>query len=210
MTRIITALLLSIALLIPTSLKAASEWTSVAATMGKSIVFLTGPKGGCTAWVINEARDLVLTAAHCDQQRNGDSAMLVNSIPAILVAKDSKKDLMVLYVPGIDKPALHLAKYNPVIGDEIASYGYGLGLERPIFRITHVSDNQLYIPFEGIGGPFILTDTNFIGGQSGCPVVNLAAEVVMIVQMSANAGFGLGVGSETIKDKMGRYFEVVK
>lgn len=184
------------------SAHAVSEWNPVAVKLAKSIAYLTGPDGSCTAWSIDQTRDYAMTAAHCDQKD-----MLVDNIPAKVVAKDSKKDLLVLEVKGMDKPALHLAKDNPKVGDEVASYGFGLALERPFFRVTHVSDDGLYIPFEGVGGPFILTDTNFIGGQSGAPVVDLSGSVVMIVQMGSNAGFGLGVGAEIMKDKMGRYFE---
>lgn len=201
MKRTLIACILLCIFSLPTS--AANEWNTVAATMRKSIAYLTGPEGSCTAWSINREKDYVMTAAHCDQAKD---SLLVDNIPAKVVAKDTKKDLMVLEVKGMDRPALRLASENPVIGDEVASYGFGAALERPMFRVTHVSDNDLYIPFEGIGGPFILTDTNFIGGQSGCPVVNLAGNVVMIVQRGSDAGFGLGVGAETIKDKMGRYF----
>ena len=202
----IVALLVAAVVLGP-SVLAVNVWNVIAPKTLKSIAFLTGPEGSCTAWVIDERRDLVMTAAHCDQEQNGVSVMLVDNIPAKVVAMDKKKDLMVLNVPGIDRPALKLAKENPRIGDEMGSYGYGLGLERPMFRVTHVSDDNLYVPYEGIGGPFILTDTNFIGGQSGCPVVDTAGDVVMIVQRGSEQGFGLGVGAEMIKAKMGKYFE---
>lgn len=198
---LIAALLFSIYL---TPAFAVNNWNAAATKVRKSIAYLTGPEGSCTAWSINQAKDIVLTAAHCDQAKD---SILVDGIPAKVIAKDTKKDLMALEVKGLDKPALRLTKENPRIGDEVASYGFGFALERPFFRITHISDDQLYIPYEGIGGPFILTDDNFIPGQSGGPVVDEAGDVVMIVQMGSQAGFGLGVGAETIKDKMGRYFE---
>lgn len=204
MKRFLVSLVLLCAFLVPMS--AASEWTAVAAKVRKSIVYLTGPSGSCTAWVSDQKKDYVITAAHCDQAKD---SILIDGLPAKVVAKDIKKDLMALEVKGLDKPALHLAKDNPKIGDEIASYGFGMALERPFFRIAHVSDDGLFIPYDGIGGPFILTDANFIGGQSGCPAFDLSGNVVMIVQMGSNQGFGLGVGAETIKDKMGRFFEQV-
>ena len=188
---------------------AANEWTDVAARVYDSIAYLTGPQGSCTAWTIDSKRYFVLSAAHCYQEVSGVSVVLVDNVPARLVAKDTKKDLLVLQVPGLDRPALKLAKSNPKIGDVVASYGFGLALERPLFRVTHISDDKLYVPFEGIGGPFIITDSNFVGGQSGAPVVDLNGDVVMIVQMGSSVGFGLGVGAETIRDKMGRYFERV-
>ena len=48
----------------------------------------------------------------------------------------------------------------------------------------------------------------FVPGQSGGPVVNEKGEVVMIVQMGTNI-VGLGVGTETIRDKVGRFFTLV-
>jgi len=67
----------------------------------------------------------------------------------------------------------------------------------------HVSNVD--IDMEGLSGPFIMIDSEFIGGQSGGPVVNLAGELVMIVQRGAD-GLGIGIGAETIKARVGRYF----
>lgn len=205
MKRIVSAILSLVLFASASSLAASSVWNPVATKVVKSIAYLTGPEGSCTAWSIDRKHDYAMTAAHCDQKD-----ILVNNLPAKVLAKDIKKDLLVLEVKGLDKPALHLSKENPKIGDEVASYGFGFALERPFFRVTHISDDNLYIPFDGIGGPFILVDDNFIPGQSGGPVVNQDGDVVMIVQMGSEAGFGLGVGAEIMKDKMGKFFEVVE
>lgn len=207
----ILATVVALSLFVAAPLVAFDGWNPIAVKVAKSIAYLTGPEGSCTAWSINREKDYALTAAHCDQKTgSGESAVLVDNLPTKVLAKDTKKDLLVLEVKGLDKAALRLAKDNPKIGDEVASYGFGFALERPFFRITHVSDDQLYIPFEGIGGPFILTDDNFIPGQSGGPVVDTNGDVVMIVQMGSEQGFGLGVGAETIKSKVGKFFEAVK
>jgi hypothetical protein len=97
-----------------------------------------------------------------------------------------------------------LAEHNPKIGEEIASYGYGFALERPMFRTAHVADDKTYIPEDGIGGPLIVIDAQYVGGQSGGPCVNTAGEVVSIVQRGG-PGVGIGIGVETIKGKIGRY-----
>lgn len=208
MKRLISVAALLLAFVVA-PIAATSTWNPIALKVQKSISYLEGAEGSCTAWSINEAKDYVMTAAHCDMSNNTKDDFLVDNIPAKVVAKDAKKDLLVLEVKGINKPALHLAKSDPLIGDEIASYGYGLGLERPLFRVTHVSDTDLHINQDGLGGPYIVTDTDFIGGQSGGPVVNSDGDVVMIVQMGVK-GLGIGVGAETIKSKMGRYFETPK
>jgi S1-C subfamily serine protease len=101
-------------------------------------------------------------------------------------------------------PAIKLAKADPEIGIAVASLGYGFGLEQPMFRIGNVSHARIEI--EELSGPFVMIDANYIGGQSGGPVVNVNGELVSIVQRGA-AGFGFGVGVDTIRDKVGRYFE---
>ena len=85
----------------------------------------------------------------------------------------------------------------------MASYGYGYALERPMFRTAHVSDEAAQIP-DIEGGPFVMIDAAYVGGQSGGPCINAAGEVVSIVQRASNL-IGIGVGAETIREKVGRY-----
>lgn len=181
-----------------------ADWSVVAKNLRESIVFVqVGEVGSCTGFVIDNDRDHVLTAAHCDVK---GQEFYVDLAPAKIVAKDTKNDLMVLKVEGIDRPALKLAKADPVVGDEVASYGYGFGLEQPLFRQAHVSATHVNITGGGGAGNFIGLDSNFIPGQSGGPVVNPKNEVVLIVQLGSNAGVGLGVGADTIREKLGKYF----
>ena len=187
-----------------------SAWGEIAQTLTQSTVFIKNSKGSCTGFVVHDHAkggkdkdddvDYVLTAEHC----NGPD-LYVDKHPATVKTKDDSKDLMILEVEDLERPQLTVAKRNPKVGDEVASYGYGYGLERPLFRVAHVSDDQSYIPFEGVGGPLIALDASFVPGQSGGPVVNAAGQVVMIVQMGSNI-VGLGVGAETLHDKVGRYF----
>ena len=78
-----------------------------------------------------------------------------------------------------------------------------------MFRTAHIADDDTYIPEDGIGGPFIVTDAQFVGGQSGGPVVNASGDVVLIVQRGGG-GVGIGVGAETIRGKAGRYLQKPK
>jgi S1-C subfamily serine protease len=189
---------------------AMAQWQPIAEQVEKAIVTIGKDDTHCTGFVINDQAirkddskakvDYILTADHCDAPD-----LLADNMPAKVLYKDAKKDLLVLEVDDTERPALKLAKSDPKIGDEVASYGYGFALERPMFRVTHIADDKTYIPEEGIGGPFIVTDAVFVGGQSGGPVVNQAGEVVMIVQRGGS-GVGLGVGAEVIKAKAGKYF----
>lgn len=186
-------------------------WAPTAALLSKSVVYLESKAGSCTGFVVHanargkekEDVDYILTAAHCE----GEELFADQTVTRVLW-KDTKKDLMVLEVADLGRPALRLAKENPKVGDEVASFGYGWGLERPMFRTAHVSDDNTYIPEGGIGGPFIVIDAQFVSGQSGGPVVNHAGEVVMMVQRGGQ-GVGIGVGAEIMRGKMGRYLEPV-
>lgn len=210
-------LALSFLLMLPASLLAQNinVWSPIAEQVKKSTVQIQdGTRTFCTGWVINDKAkggkddnkdvDYVLTAAHCDHP-----PLFVEGVPATVKAKDGSKDLMVLEVENLDKPALQLADKDPSIGDEIASFGYGYGLAEPMFRVANVANDKTYIPFDGVGGPLITINATFVPGQSGGPVVNHDGQVVMVVQLGTEI-VGFGVGAETIKDKVGRFFEKAK
>lgn len=181
----------------------AADWSDVVKQVEQSIVYLNGDSGACTAWVINTEKKYLMTAAHCDQ----DKEMWADLVKATVIAKDTKKDLMVIQAEELDpaRPALRLAKSNPSRGEEVMSAGFGYALERPFFRKASVQDDAMMMPEAG-GGPYISTDAPFVGGQSGGPVVNRAGEVVAIVQMGDRGTTGLGVGAELIRARMGRFF----
>jgi S1-C subfamily serine protease len=186
---------------------AAADWSLIGSQLEQATVFIKNAKGSCTGFVIHSAvkkgnTDFVLTAAHCD----GDE-LFADHVPATVRFKDDKRDLMVLEVEDLERPALALAAKNPAIAEDVASFGYGYGLDQPMFRIAHVSSDKTYIPSNGIGGPFIMIDAAFVPGQSGGPVVNAAGDIVMIVQMGTRDGVGLGVGAEVIRKAVGRFFE---
>lgn len=182
---------------------AVSSWTAIAEKLNQSTVFVeivtgTDTVGSCTGIMINAEKHYVLTAGHCDGEK-----ILVDGTATYKVFKDERKDLLVLRAANVDRPAIKLAKNGPVQGDQVASHGYGFGLEKPMFRVAHVSNTDMVI--EGLSGPFAMVDGAFVPGQSGGPVVNDQGELVMIVQMG-NEMLGLGVDAKVIRDKVGRYF----
>jgi S1-C subfamily serine protease len=203
MKRIIAALILFFALFVPLR---AADWSQVVKQVEKSVVWAqVGDDGGCTAFVINQDKHYLLTAAHCYPSEHG--VLWVDFVPTRIVALDKQGDLMIVEAKDLDPalPALKLAAKNPSIGTEVMSIGYGYALERPFFRQAHVQDDKMALP--GVtGGPFISTDSPFVGGQSGGPVVNAAGEVVAIVQRGDGGTTGLGVGADTIRARVGRFF----
>jgi S1-C subfamily serine protease len=170
----------------------------------KSVVQLSA---NCSGFVINEAEDWVLTAKHCGPE-DVEKPVVVDNIPGKIVGSDIHKDLLVVHVPGVDKPALRFATVKPKYGDLVASFGYGGGYERPMLRIATVSQPFAIIPEAG-PGEWVQVGGAFIGGQSGGPVVNEQGEVIAIVQMSSTA-MGIGRSAETIRDKVGKWIEKVK
>lgn len=183
---------------------AADSWSVVGAQVLKSIVEVENTDGRCTAFVIDsegkDNTDILMSAAHCDGKE-----LFADHSPAKVIAKDAKFDFLILSIEDTGRPALKLAKKNALTGDEVMSYGYGYALDRPLLRVTHISDDNTYIPEGGVGGPFMIVDTSFVPGQSGGPVVNTAGDVVMLVQMG-NDVVGLGRGAEAIKSRVGKYF----
>lgn len=180
----------------------AADWFVVAANLNKSVVAVQiGERGSCSGFVIDNERDFVLTAAHCSAK--GED-LYVDLAPAKIRAKDTKNDLMVLEVEGIDRPAMKLANKDPKVGMEVASLGWGYGLNEPLFRLAHVS--AVGINLRESGDPYIAIDATFVPGQSGGPVVNEKGEVLMLVQMGTEI-VGFGVGAERIEKSLGKYFE---
>jgi S1-C subfamily serine protease len=181
----------------------AAEWPLIADALQDSTVYLETTGGSCTAFVIHDAviedkdkLDYLLTAAHCDGEK-----LFADGQPASMVWKDTKKDLMVLSVKDTGRPALTLAKRDAQIGQEVASYGYGYGFERPMFRVSHIADDRARVNDQD----YLMIDAAFVGGMSGGAVVNHDGQVVMIVQLGTDRA-GMGVGAETIEDKAGRFF----
>lgn len=201
MSKVLLSLVFALFALIPTI--TATDWTKVVTETGKSVMRLETEDGGtCTGFSIDKTRDYVLTAAHCQ-----GVGLTADGVLAEEVWKDRKKDLMVLRVKHHGKPALKLAAKDPSIGQEVMSVGYGYALDRPMYRMAHISDNEVYIAIgDSVFGPFLATDAAFVSGQSGGPIVDLAGNVAMIVQRASNT-VGIGVGAETMRDKVDKYFE---
>jgi S1-C subfamily serine protease len=195
---------LLLALIVPSK---ATDWSEVIKSVEQSLVWVeVGDSGGCSGFVIDAARKYIMTAQHC--QPSSEGILWTDRVPAKVVSRDSKKDLMVVYAEHLDpmKIALKMADKNPVRGQEVMSVGYGYALERPFFRKASVQDDALTIPENGVGGPYISTDAPFVGGQSGGPVVDINGHLVAIVQRGDGGTTGLGVGVEIIRERMGRFF----
>jgi len=206
------AVLFSVLVLMVTMCKqtvtAQHTWTPLATAIGKSVV-LVSSEGACTGFVINASakgdKDYVLTAAHCHQP---GKEIYADSATARVIFKDAKKDLMILEVDDLGRPAVTLAPANPQQGEEVGSFGHGYGLEEPMFRHAYVSNAAITLP-DVEGGPLVMIDAAYVSGQSGGAVINSKGEVVSIVQRASNL-IGVGVGVEAIRSKVARFLEKPK
>lgn len=186
----------------------ADAWTSVVKKAQNAVVYIEQKEGSCTGFVINKKESYVMTAAHCAPDDIQD-ILWVDHVRGTIIALDTKKDLMVVKVPDMDPShqILSLAEHNPDIRQDVMSVGYGYGLERPFFKTAHVADTAVMLPNLGSNGPFIGVDAAFTPGQSGGPILDASGNVVAIVQRGDSGTLGIGVGAETIKERMGRFFE---
>jgi serine protease Do len=203
MKRALTALILIVCSFLPAS-GYMTDWTTVATEVEKSLLYLTKDDGSvCSGFSIDRDRDYIVTAAHCT-----GFGLSADGTLAEEVWKDKRKDIAVLRVRDHNKPALKLADDNPEIGAEVMAVGYGYGRDRLLFRTMHVSDTEVYVadsPFD-VTGPFIMTDSPLIPGQSGGPIVTLDGKVAILAQWGTkDAGGGLGV--EALRSKIGKYLQ---
>jgi S1-C subfamily serine protease len=178
------------------------SWQDVSKAVQNAVVQIVTDDGKCTGFVVNKAAKYVQTAAHC----YSDTKIWVDHVIATPIALDTDKDLMILEVKNLDpvKTELKLAAKNPEVMQDVMSVGYGYGFERPQSRAAKVSDVAMVI--KDLSGPFIAVNVAFTPGQSGGPVVDDKGEVVSIVQRGDEGTLGLGVGAETIRERMGRFF----
>lgn len=202
MRRIVTSLLLALLLVTPTL--AVDSWQDVAARVNNSVVQIVSPDGKCTGFVVNAAKHYVQSAAHCYSTEH----VWVDRVIGIPISVDDAKDLMILEVKNLDpeKVELKLAAKNPVIMQEVMSVGFGYGMERPQNRSAKVSDVAMVV--NGLSGPFVAVNVAFTPGQSGGPVVDANGEVVSIVQRGDDGTLGLGVGAETMRERVGRFWSL--
>lgn len=165
-----------------------TTFTKMVDKVSSSVIRITGVEEEghftCTGFVI--AANRVLTAGHC-----AGAEMNADGQAATILKVDEMNDLMLLQV-STAKHALQLRTSPLVRFEEVTSIGYGFGwtqltvLHNDVMLVTH-------IPAMGIA-PGIITQTEYIGGMSGGPVVDSHGRVIGMVQRGGR-GTGYGVGT---------------
>lgn len=171
-------------------------------TMGELQEDDTMALGDCTAFNINEAAYLFVTAAHC----NGiDVKVEGHAVGIVLI--DEKNDVMLLQVPGLKRKALKHITTPVRRGEAVASFGFAYGWSQPMLRVGHVGIPILQT--KQMGNRY-LTMFSFgdIKGMSGGPVVNIKGEVVSLVQQSNRDGLAsVGLSMPALLEVVGKYWE---
>ena len=209
--RVVAVMLLVILMAAPGH--GAFSWAGVTRDTQRSVVRLelSGVEDGreyrgmCSAFSINRAKNYYLTVGHCYGQ-----VMRVGQHTAHPIFYDYSKDLMVVWIPGITRPALKHAKGSAAAGTPVAAVGFAGGLEQSSVRVGAVAVADILMSIT-IGGEmfrerFVLTDFPFIGGQSGGPLVNQRGEVISVLQAS-NGVMGLGRPLSVVLGAVESYWE---
>jgi hypothetical protein len=173
---------------------AVNEWVSVGNMLVRSTAsvqqYVTHDDGTqswqtvCTAFSIDEHRQLFMTAAHCL-----DNPIKVDWQNAWTVYENGALDLAVLQSPGVKRPALKPRTAPIPFGLDVASFGHAYGYETPQLRAGIVAHPEALIP--ELKQTFLVFLPAPIGGMSGGPIVDSEGKVVAITQRG-NGFNGLG------------------
>jgi S1-C subfamily serine protease len=139
--------------------------------------------GSCSAVAIKP--DVLLTAAHCDAPE-----LRVGRLNGVVVKKDESKDLMLVYVAGLNSQVLSVAKAMPGLDEKVALAGFPLGVgevvtEGRVQSLTTLAPDHLAL----VSAPGVF-------GNSGGPVVvrrGMHYEVVGVVSMIVVAPISMGM-----------------
>lgn len=186
---------------------ACQSWPQLASSLKPSVVTIEADRISeegepetmtCSGFFIDSLRHYILTDAHCE----GLNLRAEGTVTTVIY-KDGIRDLMIIRADLISGPALSLSQTRPLVGEEVASLGTGLGFIQPMFRVARVATVGLQI--DKVPGFYVEIDNNFVPGQSGGPLINHRGEVVGIVEMSGE-DVGFALSAEVIEQRVGRFF----
>lgn len=133
----------------------------------------------CSAVAIKP--DLLLTAAHCDFP-----GATIEGKPVVVVKKNEAADIMVIYVLGLNSPALALASRNPAVDQKVMLAGFPMGVGEVVTEGRMQGINTHF------DKPFSLVTALGIFGNSGGPMLVLEDgeyKVAGITSALVGAGF---------------------
>lgn len=166
--------------------------------------------GSCTGFSINTKLHYFLTADHCL-----GASMTVDGKDAKVVYQDWPADLLVLQVPEASGAYQEFEFAKDVrVGEAVAAYGWGYGLNQPTFKAGTVAATALDLSqfvdageYGGVDERYLMVDFDFIHGMSGGPVFDDSGKLVSIVQIGTPDEAGCGRSLQELKKKVGSYFD---
>jgi V8-like Glu-specific endopeptidase len=177
MTRFFLALLILLSLY--TQSVTGHEWRGVAQRLEASVYRMAivgaGGSSGCSAWLLNAERDIVVTAGHCAP---AGVSVTVGGRHAELLVANADLDVAVLSVRGIRGTPLQFRSTVVTLGMPVATIGYPMRSRQPIFRAGWVAGTSVTMP-DSTG---LMLDLVVQAGQSGSPVVDSDGRVVTMVR----------------------------
>lgn len=207
MKRVLSCLL---ALFLFISPAIAHDWSSVASKLQSSTLPVLDSEGRafCSAFVIDNQRDYVMTADHCVHVYDMDGTPIeftIDGLGAREIFGDEFLDVSVLYVKGVNRPELLPEHGSVKVGHPLASYGYAResGLYEH-FRAGTVAGVEQTV--DSLSGKWLVTDQSYIGGMSGGPVVNRKGKLISMVQRSDRRLVGIGRSIKSIYEATKNYW----
>ncbi len=208
----------------------AGQFAEVAAAVADSVVTIeatSDQSGSQGSGVVVDGRGYIVTNNHVISEAASNPAkykMTVvfndgKEVPANLVGRDPKTDLAVIKVDNVDN--LSVARLGDSeklqVGEQVIAAGAPLGLRS---TVTHGIISALHrpIPLSGDGSDTdtvidgVQTDASINHGNSGGPLINMAAEVIGIntagKSLSDSAsGLGFAIPVNEVKDVVQKLIE---
>jgi serine protease Do len=149
---------------------------------------------GLGSGVVIDRRGYILTNAHVIDDTEQVKVAFVDGkeVPGKVVGTDSRSDLAVIHVDGVEvKPARLGDSDKMVVGEQVMAIGNPFGLDHTVTVGVLSAKNRSGFD-TGHYEDFLQTDASINPGNSGGPLINLDGEVVGITTMIAGIGTGIG------------------
>ena len=157
----------------------------------------------CTAFSIDEAVGMWMTAAHCTNAATENGwEFSVGGYEATTVFEDLAADVAVVLSKAKAK-AFELSDKAPSVGTVVVVKGFPYGLPRLITTEGKVAARNVPIDH---WGPVDILDLTVAGGNSGSPVLMDGKVVGVLVAKFIGSEHSISVSWETMKRLAGSYF----